>query len=102
MGKLMDASSAAAEADMKLIEEALEIIERDDGIADIIRGRAKEGYTYAVINKSYFNYPKHLSYILRTLNVHGYKWEISEKDPDDYIIRWVDVYCDEDLGDSDD
>ena len=101
MAKLMNAASAAAEADMKMFEEALEIIEKNDGIADIIRGRAKEGYTFANINKSYFNHPKHLSYILRALNVHGYRWEISEKDPDDYVISWVDVYGDEEA-DSDD
>lgn len=95
MGKLMNATTAAAEADMRMIEEAIEIVEMEGGIADIIRGRAKEGYTFAAINKSYFNHPKHLSYILRALNVHGYRWEISEKDPDDYVISWVDVYGDE-------
>lgn len=102
MGKLMNASTAAAVSDMKLCEEALEIVEVDGGIADIIRGRAKEGYTFAAINKSYFNHPKHLSYILRVLNVHGYRWEISETDPDDYIIHWVDVYGDEDVDDYED
>lgn len=98
MGKLMMASSACAEADMRMVEEALEIIEKDGGIADIIQGRAKEGYMFAAINKSYFNHPKHLMYILRSLNIHGYKWEISEKDPDDYIITWMmepDVYDEE-------
>ena len=95
MGKLIMASTAAAEADMRMIEEALGIIEKEDGIADIISRHAKAGDTSVAINKSYFNHPKHLSYILRALNVHGYRWEISEKDPDDYVISWVDVYGDE-------
>ena len=89
MGKLIMASTAAAEADMKMIEEALAFIEKDDGIADIISSHAKAGDLSVAINKSYFNYPTHLPYILRTLNVHGYQWRISEKDPDDYVISWM-------------
>ena len=89
MGKLMMASAAAAEADVVMFNEALEIVEKEDGIADIIRRCAKTGNTSATINKLYFNYPAHLPYILRVLSVYGYQWKISEKDPDDYIINWL-------------
>lgn len=89
MGKLMMASSAAAEADKVMFDEALEIVEKEDGIADIISRHAKTGDTSVAINKSYFNYPTHLPYILRVLSVYGYQWKISEKDPDDYIINWL-------------
>lgn len=89
MGTLMFASSASAEADKVLFNEALAIVEKDDGIADIISRHAKAGNTSVAINKSYFNYPSHLPYILRVLSVYGYQWKISEKDPDDYIINWL-------------
>ena len=89
MGKLMMASSAAAEADKVMFDEALAIVEKEDGIADIISQHAKAGNTSVAINKSYFNYPAHLSYILRVLGVYGYQWKISEKDPDDYVINWL-------------